>query len=48
MDTSKFEKFAQVCSKELPNEIDKILNEAKGEKACAIGFITVDDFYVFI
>lgn len=47
MDTAIFEKFAQVCSKELPNEIDKILSDAKGEKACAIGFITTDDFYGF-
>lgn len=45
MDTTKFEKFDQECSKGLPNEIDKILNTAKGEKACAIGFITTDDFY---
>lgn len=47
MDTTRFEKFGQECSKELPNEIDKILNAAKGEKACAIGFITTDDFYGF-
>ena len=47
MDTIKFEKFSQICFKELPNEIDKILKAAKGEKVCAIGFITTDDFYGF-
>lgn len=47
MDIARLEKFGQRCSKELPNEIDKILNAAKGEKACAIGFITTDDFYGF-
>lgn len=47
MDIAKFEKFSQICSEELPNEIDKILNAAKGEKICAIGFITTDDFYGF-
>lgn len=47
MDTAKFEEFGQKCSKQLPNEIDKILNAAKGKKNCAIGFITTDDFYGF-
>lgn len=47
MDIAKFEKFAQKCSKELPNEINKILIAAKGKKVCAIGFITTDDFYGF-
>ena len=47
MDIAKFEKFSQICSKELPNEIDKILSAAKGENSCAIGFITTDDFYGF-
>ncbi len=47
MDTIMFEKFGQKCSKELPNEIGKILSIAKGQKACAIGFITTDDFYGF-
>ncbi|MBD5533155.1 MAG: hypothetical protein HDQ98_13340 [Lachnospiraceae bacterium] len=47
MDTAIFDKFAQVCSKDLPNEIDKILSDAKGKKVCAIGFITTDDFYGF-
>lgn len=47
MDVRKFEKFSQICSKKLPDEINKILNAAKGEKACAIGFITTDDFYGF-
>lgn len=47
MDIAKFEKFSHICSKELPNEINKILNAAKGEKPCAIGFITTDDFYGF-
>lgn len=47
MDITKFEKFDQVCCSKLPDEIDKILNTAKGKKACAIGFITTDDFYGF-
>lgn len=42
---TKFKEFSKQCSKQLPGEIDKILNTAKGEKACAIGFITTDDFY---
>ena len=45
MDTTKFETFRQLCFRELPDEIDKILNAAKDEEACAIGFITTDDFY---
>lgn len=47
MDMAMFEKFSQICSKKLPKEINKILKKAKGQKACAIGFITVDDFYGF-
>lgn len=47
MDTTKFERFSELCSQKLPNEIDKILNTVKGEKVCAIGFITTDDFYGF-
>ena len=47
MDIARFEKFSQICSKQLPNEIDKILHAAKGKSACAIGFITTDDFYGF-
>ena len=47
MDITKFEKFDQVCAEKLPNEIDKILKAAKGKEKCAIGFITVDDFYGF-
>ena len=47
MDTTIFEEFSQQCSKELPTEIEKILNKAKGKSACAIGFITTDDFYGF-
>lgn len=47
MDIAKFEKFNQICSEKLPNEIDKILNAARGKKACAVGFITTDDFYGF-
>lgn len=45
MDVTKFEKFSRDCSKGLPNEIDQILKTAKGQKFCAIGFITTDDFY---
>lgn len=45
MDITKFERFSQDCSKGLPNEIDQVLKVAKGEKFCAIGFITTDDFY---
>lgn len=47
MDITKFEKFSQQCSEYLPKEIEKILNDAKDEKTCAIGFITTDDFYGF-
>lgn len=47
MDIAKFKEFSQKCSEELPNEIDKILQNAKGKKACSIGFITTDDFYGF-
>ena len=47
MDIAVFKEFSETCSKELPNEIDRILQHAKGEKACAIGFITTDDFYGF-
>lgn len=44
IDTAKFKDFSQKCSKELPNEIDKILQNANGKKACSISFITTDDF----
>lgn len=47
MDIAKLEKFSQTCSEKLPDEINKILNAAKGENACAVGFITTDDFYGF-
>lgn len=47
MDTTIFETFSQTCSRKLPGEIDKILTAAKGQKACAISFITTDDFYGF-
>ena len=45
MDIARFEKFDLACSEKLPKEINKILKKAKGKKACAIGFITTDDFY---
>ena len=45
MDIARFEKFDLVCSKKLPGEIKKILKKAKGQRTCAIGFITTDDFY---
>ncbi|MCI9617679.1 MAG: hypothetical protein HFG31_06705 [Eubacterium sp.] len=47
MDIAVFKEFSHKCSKELSKEIDKILQSAKGEKACAIGFVTTDDFYGF-
>ncbi|MCI9047432.1 MAG: hypothetical protein HFG71_09200 [Hungatella sp.] len=47
MNITVFKEFREKCSKELPNEIDKILQKAKGKKACAISFITTDDFYGF-
>lgn len=47
MDIAKFKEFSQKCSKQLPNEIANILEAAKGEPACMIGFITTDDFYGF-
>lgn len=45
MDITRFAKFDSECSKNLPDEINKILNTASGNKTCAIGFITTDDFY---
>lgn len=45
MDITKFEQFSQKSSEELPGQIDQVLKAAKGEKICAIGFITTDDFY---
>lgn len=45
VDIARFEKFDLDCSKKLPKEIKKILKKAKGQKTCAIGFITTDDFY---
>lgn len=45
MDIAKFTKFDQECAKKLPGEINKILEDAKGQNVCAIGFITTDDFY---
>ncbi|EAV9817803.1 hypothetical protein FFC81_10230, partial [Listeria monocytogenes] len=47
MDIKTFEKFSQQCSENLPKEIEKILNDAKNQKNCAIGFITTDDYYGF-
>ncbi len=47
MNTTRFEAFGELCSQKLPDEINKILNTVKGEKICAIGFITTDDFYGF-
>ncbi len=47
MDIAKFREFSRKCSNGLPKEVDKILNAAKGEPFCGIGFITVDDFYGF-
>lgn len=47
MDRAIFESFSQICARRLPDEIDQILSTAKGEKACAISFITTDDFYGF-
>ena len=47
MDIADFKEFSQKCSEELPNEIGKILQNAKREKSCSIGFITTDDFYGF-
>ena len=47
MDITKFELFDRECAEKLPGEISKILKAAKGKDACAIGFITTDDFYGF-
>ena len=47
MDVAKQEKFSKKCSQELPHEIDKTLNSAKGKSMCAITFITTDDFMAF-
>ena len=45
MDIARFEKFDIECSKNLPDEINKILKMASARKTCSIGFITTDDFY---
>ena len=45
MDTAIFDRFRRECVEKLPDEIDLILQEAKGNPSCAIGFITTDDFY---
>ena len=45
MDIARFEKFDLECSRKLPGEIMEILKKAKGQRTCAIGFITTDDFY---
>lgn len=45
MDTAIFDQFGRECAEKLPEEIDQILKEAAGNKSCAIGFITTDDFY---
>lgn len=47
MDRAIFESFSRICSARLPDEIDQILSAAQGENACAISFITTDDFYGF-
>lgn len=47
MDIGMFELFGRRCSEELPGELEKILKEARGKEACAIGFITTDDLYGF-
>ena len=47
MDIKQFEPFDKVCSEHLAGVIDKILSEERKESACAIGFITTDDFYGF-
>ncbi len=47
MDTKMFEKFSEICSQKLPDEIDHILHAARGRNICSIGFITTDDFYGF-
>ncbi|MCI8948323.1 MAG: hypothetical protein HFI91_15035 [Lachnospiraceae bacterium] len=47
MDIKQFELFDKVCSEHLAGVIDKILSEERKESACAIGFITTDDFYGF-
>lgn len=44
-DIAKLNQFEEQCSAKLPKEIDTILKGAEGEKVCAIGFITTDDFY---
>lgn len=47
MDLLKFKKFSKDCLENLPGVIDEILKASKGYSACAIGFITTDDFYGF-
>lgn len=47
MDIAMFEQFDRSCFEKLPEVIGRILKAAKGKTACAIGFITTDDFYGF-
>lgn len=47
MDIKRFERFDKACSEHLADVIDTILSEERKERACAIGFITTDDFYGF-
>ena len=47
MDLKIFKSFEQECSKHLASEINNILKQTAGNKPCAIGFITTDDFYGF-
>lgn len=47
MDLKMFDNFQKECSKNLAGSVDGILKAAKGQKTCAIGFMTTDDFYGF-
>lgn len=47
MDLHKFDLFRKKCKRNLPKVVDKILRTCKHEDRCAIGLITVDDFYGF-
>ncbi len=47
MELSKFQDFRAGCARHLPGVVDQILKTGNGERRCAIGLVTTDDFYGF-
>lgn len=45
MNLSVFEKFDQECVRHLADSVDEILKAGREKNACAISFMTTDDFY---